>query len=371
MMKRFLFVVAVGFLTGLLCLAWGWQQWVGGGPLGAGGATSAEVRIPQGMTLSAAADTLVARGLLNHRRSLLIGARLTGQDRRLRAGLYELEYGQSARDLLNDLITGLSVQVVMTIPEGLESSEIAAIVANAMGFPPEKFLAVADSLARELAASQRLLGSTAGLTDHDAVLTVASAGTGSRVFHWCEGLLAPDTYHFAEGTDPETVAGFLLKTQFTRLQKAIDHGRGGVNADLTALQLLTLASVVETEARRDNERAQIAAVYSNRLQKNWRLEADPTVAFILGKKGERLFFKDLKVDSPFNTYRNKGLPPGPIGAPGLASLLAAAMPDPSCEAMYFVSDGQDGHVFSRTAREHEAAVQAFRAARSQERKRQR
>lgn len=370
-MKRLLLAAAAGLLVGMLCLAWGWQQWAGAGPSAPAGVTSVQVRIPQGMTLTAAADILVQEGLLKHRQALLIGARLTGQGRGLRTGLYDLAYGQSARDLLTDLTTGLSVQVVMTIPEGLDSGEIANIVETTLGFAPDRFIAVADSLTRSLVAKHQLLGPKGRVSAFDSLLVQASAGALTRTFHWCEGLLAPDTYHFAEGSDPVMVATFLLTTQIDRLEQAVDQGRGGMNAHLTPMELLTLASVVETEARRDDERTLISAVYSNRLQKNWRLEADPTVAFILDKKGERLYFKDLKVESPFNTYRNKGLPPGPIGTPGLASLLAAASPDPTSEAMFFVSDGKDGHVFSRTAREHEAAVQRFRAARAQGRRQQR
>ncbi len=106
--------------------------------------------------------------------------------------------------------------------------------------------------------------------------------------------------------------------------------------------MLTLASIVEAEARQQDERPLISAVYSNRLRRNWRLEADPTVAYILEKRGKRMFFRDLEVDSPYNAYRWRGLPPGPIGNPGLASLLAAAVPDSTCDAMYFVSDGEGG-----------------------------
>jgi UPF0755 protein len=95
-----------------------------------------------------------------------------------------------------------------------------------------------------------------------------------------------------------------------------------------------------------------------------RLEADPTVAFILRKKGKRLFYRDLEADSRYNTYRVKGLPPGPIGNPGLAALEAAAAPDSNCRALFFVSDGAGGHVFSRTAKEHEAAVREFRRIRA-------
>ncbi len=369
-MKKALLAGAAGLLVGLLCLAWGWHQWTGAGPAAPGTALSARVRIPQGMTLSAAADTLVARGLLGDRRVLLLGARLSGRERGLRAGLYELAYAQSPRDLLTDLTEGLSVQVVVTIPEGLDSGEIAGIIAQALGFPARQFLAVADSVARRTAADQQLLGSAAAFAVHDSLLLATSRPGHDGVFHWCEGLLAPDTYHFAEGSEPQSVAALLVEAQLHRLQEAIVRGKGGTNGHLTPLGLLTLASVIEAEARHEDERGLIAAVYTNRLVRNWRLEADPTVAFVLGKKGERLFFKDLKVESPYNTYRHKGLPPGPIGAPGSASMMAAARPDSACQAMYFVSDGGQGHVFSRTAREHEAAVQRFRARRTRERRQQ-
>jgi len=367
-MKRLLLIVGAGVLVGLLCLAWGWRQWTGPGPAAADGHTHARVRIRPGMTLGAAADTLEARGLVRHRRSLLTGARLTGQDRGLRAGLYELAYGQSPRDLLTDLTTGLSVQVVVTIPEGLNCREIADLAATGLGFSAARFLASADSLARHEAAKRQLLGSAQAFAKHDS-LVAASSGVANQVaVHWCEGLLAPDTYHFAEGSDPLTVASFLLATQLDRLVQATARAQTGVHAQLAPLDLLTLASIVEAEARQDDERALIAAVYTNRLTDDWRLEADPTVAFILDKKGKRLFFKDLKVDSPYNTYRQRGLPPGPIGTPGWGSLIATASPDTSCQARYFVSDGGNGHVFSRTAQEHEAAVRNFRAIRSQDRR---
>lgn len=367
-MKRVLLIVAAGVLVGLLALAWGWRQWTGPGPAAADGQSHTQVRIRTGTTLAAAADTLVARGLLRHRRSLLIGARLTGQDRGLRAGLYELAYGQSPRDLLTDLTTGLSVQVVVTIPEGLNCREIAALAAARLGFPTARFLTLADSLARRAAVEHQLLGSPEAIAAHDSLLAGSAEMAGQVAYHWCEGLLAPDTYHFAEGSEPLTVVSFLLATQLERLARSAARARTGVNAHLEPLALLTLASIVEAEARQDDERALIAAVYTNRLQDERRLEADPTVAFILDKKGKRLFFKDLKVDSPYNTYLYGGLPPGPIGTPGLASLMAAAGPDTTCEARYFVSDGGDGHVFSRTAQEHEAAVRKFREIRARDRR---
>ncbi|MBM4131087.1 endolytic transglycosylase MltG, partial [bacterium] len=125
-------------------------------------------------------------------------------------------------------------------------------------------------------------------------------------------------------------------------------------------KLLTLASIIEAETSRPDERARVGAVYLNRLRLGMNLAADPTVAFATQKKGQRLLYRDLEVDSAWNTYRRRGLPPGPIGSPGMASLRAAARPDPACRELYFVADGEGGHVFSHTAQEHEAAVRRYR-----------
>ncbi len=355
-MKRHLLMAALaGVVVGAMVVAWGWWQWNRPGPLSGGetgGPQTQRVRIRPGMTLSAAADTLVERGLLRNRRIFLVGARVGGQARALRAGLYELQYGRSARLLLRDLVTGRAVQLKVTLPEGLSAEEIAARTAEVLGFDALKFLAVADSLVRQrLAAAAGADSAALVQLDH----LVDSGPTGKREVHWCEGYLAPDTYHFAEGTSAARVAEHLVKIQFERLDRA---GSGG--ARLSGHRLLTLASLVEAEARLPQERSKVAAVYSNRLQQGWRLEADPTVAYVLHKKGKRLYYKDLKVDSPYNTYRYRGLPPGPIGCPGPAALAAAAHPDSTSKDFYFVSDGAGGHVFSRTLQEHDAAVRSFR-----------
>ena len=375
MIKRRAAVAGAAFLLGLLIILWAWRLWTGPGPLSAPnresvpGSATTLMRIPPGMTLTAAADSLAARGLLKHPAVLLTGARLTGRGRALRAGLYELPVGASPRDLLQALTTGSVVQVKVTIPEGLDAEEIADLVSGALGFSREEFLAVADSLVMTAARQGRLLkGDESAAGDYDSLLAVESSRHPRR-FLWCEGHLAPDTFQFAEGTGAAKAARFLVATQWARLDSVM-AGSGSVDAlDLSRQELLTLASIVEAEARCDEERPLIAAVYVNRLRKEWRLAADPTVAFILRKKGKRLFYRDLEVSSPFNTYRNRGLPPGPIGSPGRAALKAAAHPDSACRAMYFVSDGRDGHVFSRTAREHEAAVREFRRARAADRSR--
>jgi UPF0755 protein len=364
-------VAAAAFLLGLVVILWAWRMWTGPGPLSApdresGSAPVSDLmRIPPGMTLIAAADSLVARGLLKHSAVLLTGARLTGKGRALRAGLYELPFGASPRDLLQTLTSGAVVQVKVTIPEGLDAEEIADLVSGALGFSRDDFLAVADSLVMTTAQQGCLLKEDDISTGEYDSLLAAESARHPRRFRWCEGHLAPDTYQFAEGTAAAQAARFLVATQWARLDSVMS-GSDDV-LDLSRQELLVLASIVEAEARRDDERPLIAAVYVNRLRKGWRLEADPTVAFILRKKGKRLFYRDLEVSSPFNTYRNRGLPPGPIGNPGRAALEAAAHPDTACRAMYFVSDGRDGHVFSRTAREHETAVRKFRRDRDEDR----
>jgi UPF0755 protein len=373
MLKRTLIIVGAAVLTGLLLVAWAWHQWTGTGPAdplaGSGTSRSIAVRIEPGMTLAAAADTLVARGLLADARVLRLGARLTGQDRAVRAGLYELRFGMSPRELLLDLTEGRSVMLKVTIPEGLDAAEIAGLMAAGLDLPAADFLLAADSLVIRAVDENTLLGGAMTTAGFDSLLEAESGRRGRR-FRWCEGYLAPDTYLFAEGTTAARAAAVLVSAQLARLDSALTAPRSGSTAALSPHEILVLGSIVEAEARRADERTRIAAVYANRLAKGRRLEADPTVAFVLEKKGKRLFFRDLEVESPFNTYRNRGLPPGPIGAPGRAALEAAARPDPACDAEYFVSDGAGGHVFSRTAEEHLAAVRRFRELKARERRAQ-
>lgn len=323
------------------------------------------IQVPPGMTLAAAADTLVSRGLLADRRVLLLGARLSGQARSLKAGLYALPPAQSPRDLLDALVSGSGVQHRVTIPEGLDALEVTDLVSRELAVDPARFLAVADSLVGVALAGGRVVGGRADGAHLDSLLAAETVARFGRL-HRCEGYLAPDTYLFAAGTLASAVAAHLVETQLTRLAAASEAGRPGLPK---GHRLLVLASIVEAEARRDDEHGRIAAVYTNRLARGMRLEADPTVAHLLGKKGERLFYRDLAVRSAWNTYRVGGLPPGPIGSPGRAALMAASHPDSTCAALFFVADGENGHVFSRTIQEHEAAVQRFRRLKAAERRR--
>jgi len=365
-MKILVRAVGAGMVAGLLVLAIVWRMWTGPGPMDPAGQGLVPVRIPHGVSWSAAADSLAAHGLLAHPRLLTIMVRLLGDGPRLKAGLYDLPPGASPRTLTALLTAGRTVPVRVTLLEGWNAGEMAAELEARVGFPAAKFLAAADAAVHALAADSTWSGFRS-LQDCDQVLQAGAADRAAPL-HLCEGYLAPDTYLFAEGMGAAEAADHLVRTQLGRLVEVRRRPAPASAQPLDPHQLLTLASIVEAEARLDDERPLIAAVYRNRLQRGWRLEADPTVAYVLGRKGTRLFHRDLEVDSPYNTYRFGGLPPGPIGGPGPASLEAAGHPDTSCRALFFVSDGGLGHVFSNTAAEHARAVARFRAVRDRERR---
>lgn len=357
-MKRWLVVAGLSCLLVAAGLGWSWSQWTQRWPVGPR-FTTQRVRVPSGMSAAALADTLSARGLLRHRTVMLVGARLTGQGRRLQAGLFEVPPGLPVRELV-DLFTrpGLPPARV-TIPEGLDASQTARLLASELGFSPADFLDAANRAAGEgwKRRGGPIAAAACGRLDSILVREAVRAG---RVFHRCEGYLAPDTYFFAEDTPAAAAAERLVEAQFARLDSLLAGPRSPAAARLSTHELLTLASIIEAETSVPAERTRVSAVYLNRLRLDMNLAADPTVAFALQKKGQRLLFRDLETDSAWNTYRLPGLPPGPIGSPGMASLRAAARPDPACRALFFVADGEGGHVFSQTAAEHEAAVRRYR-----------
>jgi UPF0755 protein len=165
-----------------------------------------------------------------------------------------------------------------------------------------------------------------------------------------EGYLFPDTYRFRLGTTArEAIVKMVAETE--RIFDLRRRGRAD-SIGMTVLEVLTLASIVEAEAMIDRERPRIAAVYHNRLEHGWRLEADPTVRYAMGNYRRKLYYGDLDVDSPYNTYRNTGLPPGPICSPGLSSIDAVLYPRPDTHDFFFVSNGDGTHSFSRTFDEH-------------------
>ncbi|MDH3217092.1 MAG: endolytic transglycosylase MltG, partial [Candidatus Krumholzibacteria bacterium] len=179
-----------------------------------------------------------------------------------------------------------------------------------------------------------------------------------------EGYLFPDTYLIPWGIGPREIA----RTMADRLDDVFDDTMSARADELgmSRHQVLTLASIIQAETRLSEELTRVSAVYHNRLQKGMRLEADPTVAYAMDGYRGRLFFRDLEVDSPYNTYKHAGLPPGPICNPGKGAITSALYPDTTCRAVYFVAQGNGGHIFSLTLSDHLAAVRKVREARARE-----
>jgi len=295
------------------------------------------VVIAPGSNVDAIARELAARGVIKSPFAFALLARVTGVDRELKAGQYRIHRGASVPAILRQLARGMSGEDLVTIPEGLTMRDIGRLLEDRLGVPADSFFAAcADTaLLREL-----------GVPGPNP-----------------EGYLFPSSYAFLPGTPAAAIVRRLAGETRRVLAEELAGG-SPVAHELTPHEILTLASIVEAEAARPEERERIAAVYLNRLRKGMRLQADPTVAYALGGYRERLYYRDLGVESPYNTYRNAGLPPGPIGNPGRASIHAVLTPLPGSRELFFVSRGDGTHVFSESGEAHEAARLAIRAARA-------
>jgi UPF0755 protein len=252
-----------------------------------------------------------------------------GRGRSPRWGSYRVPAGSRPVDVLERLLEGQVEMVSVTLIEGSTADEVVErLVASGIGSPADW---------------QPLLQRVDWISD-------LAPGAPSL-----EGFLFPDTYRFAVGTSPASAARHLVD-RFRQVWTRESAAAGG--AWTSPLQIVTLASLVEAETSLDEERARIAGVFHNRLQRGMLLQCDPTVVFALKRRGEwhgRLLRVHWQVDDPYNTYRYPGLPPGPINSPGQAALAAALEPEQH-HYLYFVARPQGGHTFSRTLSEHNRAT---------------
>ena len=279
------------------------------------------------------AKRLAEQKLIRSEYAFRIIVRYRGTGKRLQAGTYVLRRNMTLWDLLAEFEKGQVTLVSWTVPEGLTTSAIAELW-EMSGFGTVKaFLKAAES--------PRLL-KRYGLEDKTV-----------------EGYLFPNTYKFAQGTTAEKIVEMMLdefKQQWTGKfdEEAQNLGR-------TRHEIVTLASVIEKEAQFGPERPRISSVFHNRLTRKWRLQADPTVLYALGNPESPLTKADLEVDSPYNTYKHKGLPPGPIANPGIDSIVAALRPEKT-DYLYFVAIGEGKHHFSKTLSEHNKVIRKMRRA---------
>ena len=295
-----------------------------------------QVTVPAGATFDAVLDTLLERGVLDGGRSFRFYARLTGADRQIRSGSYALVPGAPRSEILETLTSGRVMTFGMTIPEGFTIADMVLRVAETVERP-------ADIVRAEL-------------TDPNAHQRWDVPGPG------LEGYLFPDTYHFAKGVALDVV----IKTMVERYRAAWTPGRLARLEELgmSENRLVTLASIIQAEARRVEEMPTISAVYHNRLRLGYLLQADPTVLYALGGRRERLLFAaiDSVADNPYNTYTQRGLPPGPIAAPGEAAIHAALYPA-DLSYLYFVARPDGTHIFTNSLEEHNRAREVARSER--------
>ncbi|HUF26561.1 MAG TPA: endolytic transglycosylase MltG [Gemmatimonadaceae bacterium] len=291
------------------------------------------VVIPAGSSFAAAADSLRSAGLVRSTPLFRAYAKLTGRDRAIKAGSYRFPSDATWGQMLDGLTRGLGVVMTATIPEGYTLASIIPLLARTLDLEP-------DSL--EEAVRDSTLRSRLGITTPTI-----------------EGYLFPETYTFAEGTSAREAVAAMVR-EFERRWKP-EWTEQLETLGMTRHEIVTLASIVEKEARLTEERPVIAAVYHNRLRRGMLLQADPTVQYAHGRHAQRVLYRHLEIDSRYNTYRYPGLPPGPIASPGEASLAAALNPA-SVPYLFFVAHPDGHHEFHTTFEGHTRARQEVRRA---------
>jgi UPF0755 protein len=316
-----------------------WLAWLDATklPVRALGAPAVTLEVPPGSSVDGVARRLHELGLARHPLVFRALVRLRGAGAHIKAGEYVLDGPLTLEQILERLMRGETARRDVTFPEGRNMLEMAALAAEQAGVERDEFLAAArdptpvrdlDPLAEDL-----------------------------------EGYLFPDTYDVPR---THASAAALVARMVGRFRAVITPELARVRASSLSLrEVVTLASLVELETARAEERPRIARVFLNRLRRGMPLQTDPTVIYALRRAGRydgNIRKADLQIDSPYNTYRRAGLPPGPIASPGREALVAVLAPAGGDE-LYFVSRNDGSHHFSRTLAEHERAVDVFQRGR--------
>lgn len=293
-------------------------------------ASVVRVTIERGMRASEVAGLLEQKEIIRHAWSMRLLMRLSKTENRIQAGAYDLSPSASEYQILQKLVRGEVATVRITVPEGFTLRQIARTLGENQVVREEEFLEAARGAKFEIP----------GLRDGKEGL---------------EGYLFPDTYDFPTHSPPAKVYGKMLD----RFRELVLPLYLQSPKRLSLSHTVILASLIEREGKIPSEYPLISAVYYNRLKAGIPLQCDATIQYALGTPRELLSAEDLKIESPYNTYLHPGLPPGPIGSPGLLALKAALSPARAAY-LYYVVRGDGGHVFSRTYQEHLRAVERYR-----------
>jgi UPF0755 protein len=294
--------------------------------------------VSRGQTFASVVDSLEMKGMIRSRPLFIFVGRFLGGTNRIQVGKYVFTSGVSNMDLYLSLRDGKSVALIsVTVPEGLRPRIQARIFSRSIGIDSARYTSLVndESFARSLGINGKSL----------------------------EGYLMPETYHFYWQPEERDVIKRLVD-EFKEFYNDSLQARAK-ELGWTTDQVLALASIIEGEAVLPEERTIISGVYHNRLRRGMRLEADPTIQYMLEDGPRRVLYSDLKVDHPYNTYRNKGLPPGPVNNPGRAAILAALYPT-SHNFLFFVANGKGGHWFTSNYADHLRYVRMYRKMRRQQ-----
>lgn len=323
-LRPFIAIVIAGIAA--LAFALGWAAfWDRSSP-----ASDRAVVIPQGATLAGITKLLQERGVIAHPLAFRVLARLDGSETRLEAGEYAFPAHESTAGILRFLVLGRGqIARWITIPEGFTADEVARALAG------------------------RGLGDAKGYEAWFMSNSIDLYGTRTRNL---EGFLFPETYLIPLPASPEVTTRIMVD-EFRRELPA-DAQAQARKLGLTVPQVITVASLVEREAKADDERALMAGVYYNRLRLRMPLQVDASIEYALPRHAAVITRSDLGLDSPYNTYRYSGLPPTPIANPGRPSIMAAFFPKKS-DFLYYVYMGNGHHAFARTYREHSANVSRY------------
>jgi len=289
------------------------------------------VEIPHGATSRAVARILAENGVLLRPNLFVLVAKITGFESKLRAGYFRFKYRPSVWRCLRMLTRGGSFDVKITVPEGFTIYEIAGLAQRELGVDSVSFLQACRDT---------------------AILRKYGIDAPSM-----EGFLFPETYLVPKGISSESLVA-IFHHEFRRRWRP-EWGARAESLGLTLEQVVTLASIIEAEAHVKDEQGVISSVYHNRLKLGMPLQADPTAAYGLAKINEPVTPEDLRSKTPYNTYIYRGLPPGPICNPGEDAIKAALYPE-STDYLYFVSRMDGTHIFSKTLKEHNKAINRVR-----------
>ncbi len=295
--------------------------------------------VHQGQGLNTVIDSLYENDLIPSKTNMHIVAFLYSAETKIKAGQYYIPNGLNYFQLIDLLIEGAGgPQTLVTIPEGIWQHNLAELLSEKMGIDEKEFMS--------LSSDNKYLESIGIMKKN------------------LEGYLLPNTYYFFDGSTNDEII-LKLKSEMDKLFEREDVMTSMKKLKMDKHKILTMASIIDGESNLSSEYRRISGVYYNRLKKGMRLQADPTVQYLKRNRRSRnkVYYKDLEIDSPYNTYKYRGLPPGPINNPGKDAVLAAIFPEEH-EYYYFVADGTGGHKFAKSSSEHQRNVAAYRKWRS-------